>query len=116
MRNRIGVADALRTGVYATPVLPPAFPWLGDAVPAPPAVVIQPRADARSTRLVLHSGERAAWWLVRQRFGGEWQTSILPGTASTIDVTWPGAAAPDALAVAAVSRTGIEGEAAVYER
>jgi uncharacterized lipoprotein YddW (UPF0748 family) len=116
LRNRVGVTDALRTSVYPASALPPATPWLDATVPAPPVVVIQPRADARATRLVLHTERRAGWWVVRQRFDGEWQTRILPGAHATLDVTWPCATPPEMIAVAAVSRTGVEGEAAVYER
>jgi uncharacterized lipoprotein YddW (UPF0748 family) len=116
LRNRAGISDALRGAVYATPALPPASPWLGAAPPATPTVVVQPRAETRHTRLVLHATERPAWWLVRQRFGGDWQVRVMRATDDVLELPWPGERAPDALAVSGVSRTGVEGAPALFER
>jgi uncharacterized lipoprotein YddW (UPF0748 family) len=114
--NRNGVSDALRGELYATPALVPASPWLGDVAPPPPALVVDPIPASRATLVAWQPpAERPSAWLVRVRFNGEWRVRVVPGGTQRLRVDWPGETPPDAIAVAAVSRTGVEGQARMME-
>jgi uncharacterized lipoprotein YddW (UPF0748 family) len=115
LANRAGVADALRGGVYAGPALVPACAWLGNASPARP--VLEARESGRGITLDWREESGGVWqWVVRKKMGGRWTTEILPG-AQTKEVVPDGAgsAPPEIIAVSAVNRCGMMGEAAVFD-
>lgn len=112
MRNAGGVADEVKK-VYAEPALVPACPWLGDKKPGRPTLSWGPSDDAgRVLRIEPPAGEPVRQYVVRQLVGGKWKTDIRGATGGTAAAS--AAISPDAKAVAvsAVSRTGVEGEAA----
>jgi uncharacterized lipoprotein YddW (UPF0748 family) len=115
--NRVGLSDALRDQVYATRALVPATPWLGDATPAPPRISVESWDDDARIGIALEAvAERPAAWIVQQRTGEVWQTLVMPGGETQLWLDWHGDEAPDLVAVRAVSRTGVDGEATVLLR
>jgi uncharacterized lipoprotein YddW (UPF0748 family) len=130
--DTITFGAALRVAEYATPALPPASPWLGDARPAAPRLAsVQDDSiaqigdgDARprtlsltSSPLIATPGDSVAvrWWVV-QTYGQDhrWTEHILPGMGR------PFALAPNAtlgaewIAVTAISPTGMAGPPALW--
>jgi uncharacterized lipoprotein YddW (UPF0748 family) len=117
LRDRGGIAAALRDIVYATPALVPASPWLGEAPPAAPTVAATPDEGARVLALALEAnGSRPSAWIVQKRFGDAWQTLMLPSPRRALTIEWDENGPPDVVAVRAVGRTGVEGEPAVLVR
>jgi uncharacterized lipoprotein YddW (UPF0748 family) len=114
LRNPDGLGDAFRTSVYAAPALVPASPWLGSTTPQRPVLSARLDDDRASTRLELAAAEdRVHQWIVHVRTGDAWRTRILPAHTRELDLVWENGRAPDALAVIAVDRIGVEGPAAV---
>ncbi len=101
MQDRDGLARALLAGPYAEPALVPATPWLDARLP--PAPTLRRKGDA--LHIEPGAGEpAAARWALWRRVAGRWRFAVLPGAART--VVLDGA---DRVALAAVSRTGVEG-------
>jgi uncharacterized lipoprotein YddW (UPF0748 family) len=117
LRDRAGVARAIAAGAYAEHALVPPMPWLEARAPAAPAAVLQVSAADQVNWLTLHpAAAPPAQWLIWQRTAGRWTTFTARGTSMRVRAPWIDGAAPDIIAVAAVSRTGIIGEAVVYQR
>lgn len=120
----------LRDAVYREPALPPASPWLGDAVPAPPVLASGARGIEQAgmpgdgppddpgfgVALTATPGDSVAvrWWLV-QTLGsdGEWRERLLPATGGPLDLGFADISGASWVAVTAVSRTGITGKPTV---
>ena len=121
---------ALRNAVYAEPALPPASPWLGDAVPAPPQLgtpgaVEQAGSPAAgdgpapneygSGRTLLRAtpGDSVPvrWWLV-QTLGadGQWRDRVLPAANRALPLSAADLDGATWVAVTAISRTGVASE------
>jgi hypothetical protein len=105
MQDRDGLATALQRGPYAGPALVPATPWLDARVPAAPTLRpkgatlrIEPGAGAPGDAVPV------ARWALWRRVGGQWRFAVLPGAARTLALE-----GADRVALAAVSRTGVEG-------
>jgi len=108
-KNANGIADALAE-TYAAPALIPASPWLDPATPAAPAVAIVGLGGDAYVEMQPGNDVLPAHWIVHTyRPSSGWTTELLPGWRTTYDVTDPTATE---LAVAAVSRVGVEGPAA----
>lgn len=113
MNNANGIADLLKDGVYKTPALVPATPWIDDDAPGKPEVSV---ADSETTE-----GQTVSWksaneeddwlWAVYTLKGRNWTTHILPATSAslTLEADSKGAL-PSRVAVAAVDRNGNESE------
>jgi uncharacterized lipoprotein YddW (UPF0748 family) len=118
--NRQGVADSLRSGVYAQPALVPATPWLSRAKPAKPIVTMRADTVAGGMTLVFRPGvstDKVWLWGVRTRNGDTWTTAVLPGAQRSLTLTRADSLpVPDEILVTAVSRTGNESVAAVARR
>jgi uncharacterized lipoprotein YddW (UPF0748 family) len=114
LRNPGGLFDALRASLYTESALVPASPWLsGRRLPAP-SVSAMPDPGLHATALSFEpAGERPASWIVHARWGDAWQTLLLPGRSRQVSIDWRDGTAPDAVALAAVDRAGVEGEPAV---
>jgi uncharacterized lipoprotein YddW (UPF0748 family) len=115
LEDRGGIASALAGGVYADPALVPASPWLedGHAPPAMPSMAVG-TDPVRGTRILTWqaAGGDAPWlWVVQTRSGGTWTTQILPAARTTLVLRL--SPVPDAVAVSAVDRCGIQGPCAV---
>lgn len=120
------LGDILRRTTYTSIALPPASPWLGAARPT------APRLDADDVPLaigdfVLTGGSDLVrfaaaagdtvpvrWWIVQTLArDGRWSTAVLPADSTRVRIA-PGDDAPAAIAVRAVSRTGVIGPASVF--
>ena len=122
--------DELHAAVYREPALPPASPWLGDATPAAPELGAGTRgteqAGATGDGPALDSEDAVAftaspgdsvpvrWWLV-QTLGsdGKWRDRLLPAFDAPLALTYTDVAGASWVAVTAISRTGIAGQATV---
>ena len=117
-----GLGDQLAGSTYAERALPPASPWLGAAVPAPPQVIPQcegpsgvtpsgAEAAPVPTALAMTPGDTVGvrWWLVQSRDGGgRWYPRLLPSTQPRIDVPLLLGSDVTAVGISAVSPTGVQ--------
>jgi hypothetical protein len=119
--------DELRAEVYREPALPPASPWLGDAIPAAPSVDTLPMGVEQAgssgdgaandpdaaTAFIAAPGDSVPvrWWLV-QTLGadGHWRDRLLPATNRSLALTAADVAGANWIALTAISRTGVAGE------
>jgi uncharacterized lipoprotein YddW (UPF0748 family) len=111
MRNP-ALDNALVQNIYQQPALIPASPWLGSTVLAQPKLAVT--GWKNSVHVIWRSspGEPAHGWLLQFHENGNWATQILPG--GRVDAYLENAH-PDVIAIRAVSRTGILGEAAIWK-
>lgn len=106
--NRGGLADALSSGPFRDFALAPAYPWIDAVAPAQPSITVS------GTNSPLHidwqpNGPDAdvAWWLVRFRSRGSWTSRLLDASVVSLAIPYAsGSDRPDAVAVAAVDRSG----------
>ncbi len=116
--NRDGLATLLAGGVYATPAVVPASPWLDAQVPSAPTVSASVVAGATPVVRVSISGDGGkplSWWAVRWRNGSSWSLRLIPADQRVVDV--PGgfaASVTDAVAVQAIDRVGNASEPALW--
>lgn len=120
----------LRTTEYATPAVPPASPWLGDAAPAMPRLLVPGDAlqqgavgdgapSLTSNALVtVAAGDTVPvrWWVV-QTLGidGRWRERIAPAMTGTFSVMPSDVVGAEWIAVTALSRTGVASPAALWK-
>jgi uncharacterized lipoprotein YddW (UPF0748 family) len=122
--------DELHEEVYREPALPPASPWLGDAIPAAPVLGTGPRGVEQSgspgdgepndphtaAAIVATPGDTVSvrWWLV-QTLGanGQWSDRLLPARDEALALDYADIAGARWVAVTAISRTGVAGKATV---
>ncbi|MFN7138558.1 MAG: glycoside hydrolase family 10 protein [Limisphaerales bacterium] len=85
-KNRLGLADKLKEGVYAKPALVPASPWLSDRVPAQPRLRVQ-RAffgGERSVSWESSKNDQVRLWVVYQKQrNGSWDYHFVPAAGIT---------------------------------
>lgn len=119
MQDRDSIATKLATGLYASPAMIPASPWLSRAVPPTPftALRVNPATGASVAELRAGVGGITPWlWIVRARFGDSWTTDVLPGWQESHALTGSGLMPPpDLVSVVAVDRFGTE-SAPAYAR
>ncbi len=106
LKNRRGIADALRAGVYAQAVLPPATPWL--TAPACGPVALAREADG-VLRATVSGAPAARFALWRRAPGGPWRFDALPP-----DGRLPATAAGETLVLSALNAIGEEGPRATF--
>ena len=120
----------LRMTEYATPAVPPASPWLGDAAPAMPRLLVPGDATQQSV-----SGETAPtvtsstlvgiapgdtvpvrWWVV-QTLGidGRWNERVAAATTGAFSVMPSDVVGAQWIAVTAISRTGVASPPALWK-
>lgn len=109
LRNPDGLGEAFRTTLYATRALPPATPWLGSGPDEAPIVRAEPDSTQPRTLVVMTGAtERPRAWLVHARWDQQWHTRILTGATRETAIDWRDGAPPDAIAIVAVDRVGVE--------
>jgi uncharacterized lipoprotein YddW (UPF0748 family) len=106
MRNNDGLADTLKSGVYAEPALVPESPWLGDETPAKPQVTVDSRGSEVSLQMKMRRGKHPWQWLVGVETAGGWKISIVPGTESHHTVSLVESDEATTVTVSGVSRLG----------
>jgi len=90
-------------GAPSAPALVPASLWLGAASPATPSVAIEGKAVLITAD---RSGPPARWWSRWARYDARWQWQLVPADAAP---RLP-LAGLDAVAVSAISASGVESE------
>jgi uncharacterized lipoprotein YddW (UPF0748 family) len=106
MENRKGIADALKTSVYAYPAVIPTSPWLNTPKPATPRVVVaRTSAGANQVQWQAQGNVPVRQWAVHVRYGKRWSFYVYPSGVRAIS---PGDA--DEVIVSAVDRYGNESE------
>ncbi|MBV9880417.1 MAG: family 10 glycosylhydrolase, partial [Gemmatirosa sp.] len=118
----------LRDSLFTTPALVPSAPWLGETAPDRPTVLsmadtvgpptravlgVSLQTTVRVARLAPPAGEAVRWWVVSWRDGARWTAPrwVWGATRSLL-----GPPRADAVAVWALSRTGVASEPAVLAR
>jgi uncharacterized lipoprotein YddW (UPF0748 family) len=115
LRNPDGLGDAFRATVYAAPALVPASPWLSPGRLLPPALSLRQDAATAVTVLQLEPGAAPpSTWIVHARWDSTWRTRLIPGRTAEVRVEWLNGEPADVIAVSAVDRAGVEGEASVF--
>jgi uncharacterized lipoprotein YddW (UPF0748 family) len=98
-------------GLYAERAIPPAYPWLGAAVPAAPAVdIVRPDSVTKAASFTIAPGDTTAvrWWLIQTRGrDGVWTTTLRPRGEGSLGAFAFGTNDPDEIAVTAISPTGM---------
>ena len=113
LKNARGLNDVLAAGLYATPALVPATPWLDSTLPPAPTLAISPTktVGAPATLVITPgAGEAAANFAIWLRYGGDqWRFTVQPaGAPSVALVADAKLGAPDRVVVTAVDRLGNE--------
>lgn len=108
--NRDGITEKLEDGLYKEQALVPASPWLGEEAPAKPEVAAKKNSQGVALNLKSSDGKAPWLWVVRTRSGDKWTTEIVPGRETRKLLKAAGGAAPEEVAVSAVTRLGREGD------
>jgi uncharacterized lipoprotein YddW (UPF0748 family) len=115
MQNYDGIADKLKDGPYSEPALVPESRWLGRETPAKPEVVAQTRGSGMTIDVKM-LGDKQPWqWLVRAQTDKGWESFILPGTESRLEISLQENAQAKAVTVSGVSRLSRVGRPARTE-
>ena len=116
LRNPDGLSDAFRTTTYAHAALVPASPWLSKGPAPKPLVVATPDAGLNATALTMEAAvDPPHSWIVHSRHADTWHTLLLPGATRETNIDWKNGIPPDAIAVIAVDRVGVESKPALFQ-
>lgn len=81
LTNRQNIAYYLQNNAYKEYVLPPASPWLTKDRPTKPRLHFGVRPNSNIAAFKWQStGTEPKYWILQERHGTNWQTTILPGT------------------------------------
>lgn len=109
-----GLGDRLRVGAYVEPALPPASPWLGEQAPGAPRYTGCSVGAGAAVAVAASAGEPPRWWAVQWRDAlGRWSLRAYPAAAGVFTARLGDGSAATAMAVRAVSATGVAGPALV---
>lgn len=97
---------------FAQPALVPACPWLGSIPPSSPSLKVV-SSKPLQVRWTPGEGEPVRWWVLQYQTRTGWQTEILAAEQRARNFK---GGDPQAIAVTAVSRTGVASAAAVVAR
>jgi hypothetical protein len=103
LMNNAELVQTLQTQVYAEPALPPASPWLDRTPPTKPKLNAHVRSSSVALNWQAANNDKISLWLLQVKAAGKWSSEVLPG--KTKSFTHRGV--PDAIALTAVSRTGM---------
>ncbi len=103
VENRRGVADLLKSQVYAEPALAPAFTWLDAQKPERPTVTASEAANSWKVTWSVTGAEKPRLWVLQLYRRGTWRTEIVPG--HHVGRSWAAKEEPDAIAVSSVDRS-----------
>lgn len=105
MQDRGGLVSALAEQSYSQPAVIPAMPWLDQRPPRAPTLrVASERGSGLKVRWDGPTTDSACLWVVQTRWGGRWETQILPNRQTTLH--FGAQVKPEAIVVRAVSRCG----------
>ncbi|MEO0560372.1 MAG: family 10 glycosylhydrolase [Bacteroidota bacterium] len=105
------LGELLGQRLYADRALVPASPWLVDAPPPAPDLLVVPTASGRSLMLIPGTDDAAGphLWVVRTQTEGTWTWELAAGETSNVEL----AEDVEVVAVSVIDRTGNEGPASV---
>ncbi len=109
-QNTGNIAEELGK-LYTEPALVPASPWLSQKQPSKPDVIVTDNSNKLNLTWKPLPGEGVLQWVVQFRYGGKWQSQILPYDRTSVATNQM----PEAVAVTAVNRYGLESPPAVFE-
>jgi len=104
------LVNALATGPYSEPALVPASKWLGASPPAKPKLTSVTQGGGRVKFNWSPAGDSPRNWLLQIKRAGAWEFEITTATSRQYDEP------PDAIAVSALSRSGLLGSPAVLQQ
>jgi len=108
MQNRKGISEQLKAGVYQSPALIPATPWLGTEAPGTPLVAMRRAGDGVNVKLTAGGGKPVAQYAVWARYGEEWRFLVVSGTQAELNLVDDAIGRVNAVVVSAVDRLGNE--------
>ena len=108
MQNRKGISEQLKAGVYQSPALIPATPWLGTEAPGSPLVAMRRAGDGVNVKLMAGGGKPVAQYAVWARYGEEWRFLVVSGTQAELNLVDDAIGRVNAVVVSAVDRLGNE--------
>ncbi len=115
MLNRGGIAEALKSTVYASPALVPASPWLAGAKLHEPSIAVTSHTGLVNVKWKAARGDHPERWAVCIKWGG-WGTQVFPAGITEIKELdaqpHPG---PTEIAVYAIDRCGVAGRPAIVK-
>ncbi|HTI69802.1 MAG TPA: family 10 glycosylhydrolase [Candidatus Limnocylindria bacterium] len=115
--NKGGVSFRLAKDSFPLPALVPATPWLDSTPPAVPVLTVAPATPRLGLPLQWNTGTELPpyAYILQARFGPFWRWERLAGTATNYTFA-PVGALPSAVRLIPLSRTGVEGTAAEWQR
>jgi hypothetical protein len=105
----------MKNGVYAEPALVPESPWLGREMHAKPEAKALKTGGGIAVDFKLPSQKKPWQWLIRVQTDKGWETFILPGIESRLEMSLQEGAQAKAVTVAGVSRLSRVGRATRVE-
>lgn len=116
MRNDNHINRILTAGAYANPALIPASPWMNSEPLSMPEITINDFGDFWRASFTIENSDPVQWWVLRSKMNGRWDSTVIPGHHR--EISFYGGSSmvrPETVYLTAVSRTGIESEAAQYD-
>ena len=112
MKNS-ALATMLANNLYRQPALVPASPWLDAQAPEMPQLSVSYRSGSVLATWEGRNGAGPRWWLFQYHANGNWTTRLYSADQPGVRL---GDTRPEAIALRAVSRTGILSAPAVWEK
>lgn len=116
LRNSGGLADALKSSVYAAPALVPASPWLSDEKVHEPTLHVKADGDIIRAKWKSSKDDHPWLWAVCTHTSS-WATRVYPGNTMELAVSeaqLSRTGRPNAVAVYPIDRCGVAGPPAVW--
>ena len=115
--NQGGRSDALGATSFQAAALVPAFPWLDSAAPPAPSLAVTTQGTLVRAQWTRSGTETIRWWLVQWRTPTEWNTRIIWGALSALDIPSTGVAnQADIVAVSAMDAALNASAPAIWRR
>jgi uncharacterized lipoprotein YddW (UPF0748 family) len=112
LQNRRGIATLLKAGVYATPALVPATPWLTADAPSAPTLLLQQAKDSSASDSLLIQSDvqaRPNRFAIWKKYDTEWVFTVHPASSTELTLEAdPKLGVVRAIVVSAVNQVGIE--------
>ncbi len=116
MSNDKNINRILTAGAYANPALIPASPWMNSEPLPKPEVFIKDYGDFWRASFTIDTSDPVQWWVLRSKMNNRWDSTVIPGHYREISYYGGDSMVrPETVYLTAVSRTGIESDAAQYD-
>ena len=115
MENDKNINRILSAGAYANPALIPASPWMNNQILSAPELDVEDFGEFWKASFYIDDIDKVQWWVMRSQNNGRWDSLIIPGHQHELTIFGGSAMSrPERIYLTAVSRTGIESDAAEY--